>query len=146
MREIRFRAWNNIMNTMVVSSTKRYDIIRTIPLEEQEYNLMQYTGLKDKNGKEIYDKDILQYETPNYSQLASPNPNIIRTENALAKIESVQGGFVLVREHWWNDQHYPLMGDAIADIQTRSWIEQNCEVIGNVYENPELLGKKDDNN
>lgn len=70
MREIKFRAWDkktNEMLDMVTVACERKDpwpplyfkdgIINGI--EHQDYVLMQYTGLKDKNGKEIYEGDIV---------------------------------------------------------------------------------------
>jgi len=66
MREIKFRAWSKEFNTM-----KTQHGIPLISLSGQMYNeglnitdrfiLMQYTGIKDKNGKEIYEGDIIHY-------------------------------------------------------------------------------------
>lgn len=67
MREIKFRAWDKENKTML------YDYFRVCPdgivvdSNNQslygEVELMQYTGLKDKNGKEIYDGDIVHFNT-----------------------------------------------------------------------------------
>ncbi len=53
MREIKFRAWSNTAKVMHPEWKKLDD-------ENGEYILMQYTGLKDKNGKEIYEGDVLR--------------------------------------------------------------------------------------
>ena len=70
MREIKFRAWfkdwdDDFKSHMwyqgdvsEVNRTMPRDEMLSITLEEGEY-LMQYTGLKDKNGKEIYEGDII---------------------------------------------------------------------------------------
>jgi uncharacterized phage protein (TIGR01671 family) len=68
--------------------------------------LMQYTGLKDKNGVEIYEGDIVRFLD-------------IDGVDSVTEVEFREGGF------------YPFAPDFIH------WC--NVEVIGNIYENPELL-------
>lgn len=55
MREIKFRVWNTNLKRWVHPT---YQITNCIPSSEAN-KPMQYTGLKDKNGKEIYESDIL---------------------------------------------------------------------------------------
>ena len=66
--------------------------------------LMQYTGLKDKNGKEIYEGDIVRQK-------------FMEFETGEVTIESTRGTVVGSSPIWPHD----------------------CQVIGNIYENPELL-------
>ena len=71
----------------------------------------QYTGLKDKNGKEIYEGDFLKYK------------------DAVMQVEWDQGAF-WVDEHI--DHYHGLLGDEYFD---------EIEIIGNIWENPELLNQ-----
>lgn len=62
MREIKFRAWDTDNKKMVLWGellSKNLQNILSMP-KYCGYELMQYTGIKDKNGKEIYEGDIVQ--------------------------------------------------------------------------------------
>ena len=66
MREIKFRAWDNKQNKMRNDGFSIYydgSIQFADSIESKDFILMQYTGLKDKNGKEIYEGDILHIIT-----------------------------------------------------------------------------------
>lgn len=111
MREIKFRAWNSNTNSMV------NDIFKdpSCPAEhflDKKYGFipMQFTGLHDKNGKEIYEGDILR-----------------RLNGRIDVVEFESGCFVV--------RHPNGDCDFIAQVN-------NYEVIGNIYENPELLEAK----
>jgi len=90
----------------------------SIPIEDwDKIILMQYTGLKDKNGKEVYEGDV------------------IRQSSDLCIIESCVGGFdcqMLVE--------LKNGGTLRGSVYNFSFLsEKYCEIIGNIYENPELL-------
>ena len=78
-----------------------------------DLNLMQSTGLFDKNGKEIFEGDIVKMAKDVYSDLTYYE--IVRHRGGAYRLESNQHGYELWLRH------------------------TNCEVIGNIYENPELL-------
>ena len=109
MREIKFRAWDKHISKMIQSGIQFNNTTMTLECRIPSLVLMQYTGLKDKNGKEIYEGDILKFDT--FSVLA------VNVYDA--------GG--------WN----PFIDDCQTDS---SW---HYMIIGNIYENPELLGGGD---
>lgn len=85
--------------------------------------LLQYTGLKDKNGKEIYEGDILKH---------------IPTFEANYFVKNLTGGFYLCP----NNKDY---GEYFASLFAGYDHKNQCnsiEIIGNIYENPELLNKE----
>lgn len=112
MREIKFRAWLKRYEMMVdvekISMTSGRIYFDSDWWEE--YELMQYTGIKDKNGKEIYEGDI------------------VKSPCGIRKVIFVDGGFCLDT------------GDFATDLYRMIDSKGNhLEVIGNIYENPELL-------
>jgi len=95
-----------------------------------DFKIMQYTGLKDKNGKEIYEGDIVKiYEEISYGYAG------IQKNLKTAKIiyEDEKAGFLAKWEYSSKSQEYIRLDcDNTFD----------CGVIGNIYENPELLNSK----
>ncbi len=123
-REIKFRAWDKGDKVMIPHK----DIYR-IHMDENKgaygltldsnicgglsmsFDLMQFTGLLDKNGKEIYEGDV------------------VKTKNGTYAAE-------------WDDQgSYIFKTGKHDDYYVRMVLnpDQEAEVIGNIYENPELL-------
>ena len=127
MRDIKFRAWNGpkmIYNIGIMPLTERRDadsMTTSRPYEvyfrPDKWKVMQYTGLKDKNGKEIYEGDIVAINA------FEPRLNIVRFD---------RGGFCLepILEA-------PLHSSFWSDIKYAE--DDRSEVIGNIYENPELI-------
>jgi len=124
MREIKFRAWDNEFKKM-----KQIDIQEGF---DSELLLMQFTGLKDKNGKEIYEGDILKLGDED------KEPKTTFSEVYWCEYQSkfmhkrrfLTGGGSAGELNTWNNYL-----DGIKDLDF-------CEVIGNIYENPELLKEK----
>lgn len=122
----KFRAWHKTWEEMGKVKRIRFDdddgnmtkvlfIGKKFGANENidEIELMQSTGLKDKNGKEIFEGDIVKmakdvYSEPTYYE-------IVRHRGGAYRLESKQHGCELWLRH------------------------TDCEIVGNVYENPELL-------
>lgn len=85
----------------------------------------QYTGLKGKNGKDVYEGDIFK-----------DSSGVLRT------VFRVPGGLAFEDNPvaFGYDHRSPLYPySPLAESQNEAWISQCCEVIGNVHDNPELL-------
>lgn len=131
MKEIKFRAWNKLANKMyshkkleemLVNLTKN-DFIAGIFLPLNSDNeIMQYTGLNDKNGNEIYEGDILKGTTKGNSD------EIL----AITYVKWDRGQFDLFTE---------MASDSWEDALFNYMQFFDVEVMGNIYENPELLDK-----
>ena len=121
----KFRVWYNPQPTyddypkMLYDAENTYDFMRTpdlIPadsfgelLEDKDFIVMQCTGLKDKNGKLIYEGDIVNYSClPGYSDIYACT---------------------------FNNGSFLIGGLLISNTHLKS------EVIGNIYENKELLNE-----
>lgn len=131
MREIKFRVWD-ILNKKILDY---YDIIQ-LPMwevfpgtpEQRCFNVMQYTGLKDKNGKEIYEGDIISEYRP-----SGFNYSIVRFgEINISKFVS----YPKMCTCFYSD--YSNFNDCWSEVPIGNNLK-NIEVIGNIYENPELL-------
>lgn len=114
MREIKFRAWHKEHKLMfevfgfdvntIYPWQRECDPEIPIAPDAEDCTLMQYTGLKDKNGKEIYEGDIVE------------------TKYSYYRIYYFNG-------HWFAEN------DFLSDVL----LEPECNIVGNIYENPELV-------
>lgn len=117
-REIKFRAWNEIKNTMLswekIKHNSHMDLVGNyfFVFNRNEYKLMQYTGLKDKNKKDIYEGDV-------------------DSRGFIVEYLLGMSGFYLMKN-----------GEGVHLSHEQSVLHgqlKHIEIIGNIWENPELL-------
>ena len=122
MREIKFRAWDKENKKMMKVSSLSLENKETAVRENGTYHflrmqnleLMQYTGLKDKNSKEIYEKDIVSCNK--YKNI------VVFFENGCFKVR------------------YPKNDTTNIICTLDTFLEKyKCKISGNIYENFELL-------
>ena len=127
MREIKFRAWDKEMNQMwnagdfhLSSDGFAFTCSGGFDCDAcpEKFILMQYTGLKDKNGKEIYEGDVVLCDNEFYAPVL------------------------------WNDKlaqwciHIGHTFEGLCEY-CNCHIAENCEVVGNIHDNPELLEEEE---
>ena len=134
MREIKFRAW--VVNGKVMASwemiTKECD--RFSLLKDANFMFMQFTGLQDKNGVDVYDGDILRIPAKsNYDKATYNCFEVFYHDNEC--IGGYNVGFCMNRMH----SHGNSSGGQGYKFTPESIAKNGFVVIGNIHENPELL-------
>ena len=124
MREIKFRAWHkeekiigevlgiDILHKEIFFSNEDVDCYEHTDFKDIE--LMQYTGLKDKNNKEIYEGDIVK----------------LRANHGIGVIKYYDewGAFVV---EYIKPRPLTVLG--------MNYYKEDIEILGNIYKNPELI-------
>ena len=131
MREIKFRAWDDVEEQMVYVNYLSWKYPSGLEVNGKNVclpeTLMQYTGLKDKNGKEIYEGDIIKID------------EVLYKKNFITDVYFEFGAF----RYRHSDGSGSVMDfKSTTKIKGYEKITHDIEVIGNIYANPELLGDK----
>ncbi|PGC67588.1 hypothetical protein COL97_01470 [Bacillus safensis] len=130
MREIKFRGWYGSKLGMMTPSFNG-DINEIFALKHGEY--MQFAGLKDCNGVEIYEGDAIFWEIDNGVGIESYSAVVYYSENT----EKYKGMYKWIVVYL-GDFH---RGE-FDELRTPSRYKDSLQVFGNIYENPELLTEK----
>ena len=153
MREIKFRAWHkekkeivnveeiDFMNKVINYIDNDYENNRQeiIGAYFEDIELMQYTGLKDKNNKEIYEGDVVKLVHTGIEISADRLEDlkrfvgIIKYENGIFKIVRTEKSLI-------ESKYFEMEQKKVSEIFIYSKL-YDLEVVGNIYENPELLGE-----
>lgn len=123
-RIIKFRAWekqakkmryydNDIVPNMTLNGVLVNEVGSNV---SYLFELMQYTGLKDKNGKEIYCGDIIRISVPKEDTLETHDIFEVVFNDGCFCLKMKEGNYALCE-----------------------YLHQDCEVTGSIYENPNLI-------
>lgn len=128
MRVIKFRCWDKYHKCFLKENGEiTTDVMHLIDgaSENEKYVFMQYTGVNDKNGNEIYELDIVRY-------LEKVDMGNSCYDDDLMTIE-------------WSESEYCWKARSICspfNVLQGQDLKDSFEIIGNIYENPEMKSNK----
>jgi uncharacterized phage protein (TIGR01671 family) len=132
MRTIKFRIWDREKGTFLPYAcwlnhldTNDFTCFdRWFKMDEENCTLQQFTGLKDKNGKDIYEGDFLQFSC-DYT-FPCGDPDIVEWKNQEVFYDEEKACFFFGRKH-----EFQILDKIMP---------KTLEVTGNIFENPEKIG------
>lgn len=124
MKNLKFRVWHKEERKMLYEEIIGESFV-WLHKEKQPIEIMQSTGLKDKNNVEIFENDILEVDYQGQKFFS----------NYVGQVEYSKGCFWCIKHNGYGGDRYTLSG--LTD-DTRTY-RSTLKIIGNIYENPELL-------
>lgn len=148
MRDIKFRAWHNKAKLMAhINDCGDFIFMREGERDASDAYLsdvildpsitaMQYTGLKDKNGVEVYEGDIIRWTNLKHYWVAVIEPLAYDPNGQLYAIEKYHN---LTVDESLDTYTYKKSDSRKGARNEIAFLSKSTEVIGNIHENPELL-------
>lgn len=140
-REIKFKGWNSIVCRMSDPMTLR-EIYETKAVQWHIIDWLQYTGLKDKNGVEIYEGDIVEAWSSGSKVIF-----MIKWRQEGSPCWLLYPNFQN-RDHWSisatkykKGKQFITVECKVTEPDKEGFYDDGLSVIGNIHENPELLNK-----
>lgn len=124
-KELKFRVWSGeAMISPDYIDRQGFAHWKEDSIPRMSKDVMQYTGLKDKKGKDVFEGDVLQEESGRKNK---------------HKVFAVEGGFAINTFQGDLSKNEVIFYESTADTQTSGYISGQCKIIGNIHANPELV-------
>lgn len=123
-RDLKFRVWNTVLKKYVCPNVveQKDGLWLNLGNEDNLYEFEQYTGLKDRNGKEIYEGDIIK---------------VVNLHDGDEECWKQPYGPAIPQEVKWDEE---LLRWSFGGCGRILYAPEDFEVIGNIHEDSELLG------